>query len=132
LDGNATMCADWQLLRIAVINLLDNASKYSSPTDEICLKVVSLEPDLLCIEVSDHGVGMPPELQAHVFEKFARGRHETDIRGSGLGLYLVNWIARFHGGNMNVTSTEGEGSTFRLCLPLCEPDSGVVSTIRSA
>ena len=122
LDGDSSICADWQLVRIAVINLLDNAGKYSSPADEIRLKVISCKPDMLCIEVSDHGVGMPSELQAHVFEKFARGRHKTDIQGSGLGLYLVNWIARFHGGHMDVQSAEGVGSTFRLCLPGCEPD----------
>lgn len=121
-DGDARICADWQLLRIAVLNLLDNASKYSSPTDEIRLKVLSCEKDTLCIEVRDFGIGMPPELQSHIFEKYARGRHTTDIRGSGLGLYLVNWIARFHGGYMDVTSKEEEGSTFRLCLPLCEAE----------
>jgi two-component system phosphate regulon sensor histidine kinase PhoR len=110
-------------MRISILNLLDNANKYSSRNDEIRLKVLSCMPDMLCIEVSDHGVGMPPELQSHVFDKFARGRHEADIQGSGLGLYLVNWIARFHGGLMKVTSIEGQGSAFLLCLPLCEPDS---------
>jgi signal transduction histidine kinase len=131
LKGDASICADWQLLRIAVINLLDNAGKYSSPTDEIRLRVLSCQPDWLCIEVSDQGVGMPLELQAHVFEKFARGRHENNIRGSGLGLYLVDWIARFHGGRMDVTSIEGEGSTFCLCLPLCEPEQDEVKAIQS-
>jgi signal transduction histidine kinase len=122
-DGDARLCADWQLVRIAVVNLLDNASKYSSENDDIHLKVLSANPDMLCIEVSDQGVGISSDLQPHVFEKFARGRHVADIHGSGLGLYLVSWIARFHGGYIEVTSTEGEGSTFRLYLPRCEPDS---------
>lgn len=132
MKGDTGICADWQLLRIAIINLLDNAGKYSSPVDEISLKVTSCQPNWLCIEVADRGMGMPPELQTHVFEKFARGRHETNIRGSGLGLYLVNWIARFHGGHMDVTSVEGQGSTFCLCLPLCEPDTTDIKEIQSA
>lgn len=123
LDGDARICADWQLIRIAILNLLDNAHKYSSRSDEIYLRVLSGKTDMLCIEVSDHGVGISPDLQSHIFDKYARGRHEEDIRGSGLGLYLVNWIARFHGGLMEVSSLEGYGSTFLLCLPMCEPDS---------
>lgn len=130
-DGDARLCADWNLVRIAIINLLDNARKYSSRSDEIYLKVLSGKPGMLCIEVSDRGVGIPSELQRHVFEKFARGRHETDIQGSGLGLYLVNWIARFHGGYTEVNSEQGQGSTFRLCLPLCEPDSAEVSATQT-
>jgi signal transduction histidine kinase len=131
-DSDARLCADWQMVRIAVINLLDNACKYSSSNDEIQLKVLSGNKGMLCIEVSDHGMGISADLQPHVFEKFARGRHSADIQGSGLGLYLVNWIARFHGGYTEVSSTEGQGSTFRLYLPLCEPGSSVVSVIRSA
>jgi signal transduction histidine kinase len=117
--GNASLCADWQLLQIAISNLLDNAAKYSSPNREILLKVLSSKTGMLCIEVSDHGVGIPSDLQPRIFEKFARGRHAADIQGSGLGLYLVNWIARFHGGYTDVSSTEGIGSTFCLCLPIC-------------
>jgi signal transduction histidine kinase len=117
--GDARFCADWQLVQIAIFNLLDNARKYSAHDGEILLKVISCKTDLLCIEVSDQGMGIPSDLQPHVFEKFARGRHEADIQGSGLGLYLVNWIARFHGGYTEVSSIEGQGSTFRMCLPKC-------------
>ncbi len=127
LDSDARICADWQLIRIAILNLLDNAHKYSSRNDEICLNVLSCKTNMLCIEVSDHGVGISSDLQAHIFDKYARGRHEVGIHGSGLGLYLVNWIARFHGGLMEVSSIEGQGSTFRLCLPMCEPDTEVSS-----
>jgi signal transduction histidine kinase len=118
-DVDASICADWQLVRIAVLNLLDNASKYSSHSDEISLKVLCDKTGLLCIEVSDHGMGISSELQPHIFDKFARGRHEANVQGSGLGLYLVNWIARFHGGYTQVSSEKGQGSTFRLFLPKC-------------
>jgi signal transduction histidine kinase len=115
------ICADWPLVRIAIVNLLDNASKYSSAENEIRLTIVTHKQDWLGIEVCDQGSGIPAELQPRIFEKFIRGRHESDIPGSGLGLYLVNWIARFHGGYTEVTSTEGRGSTFRLWLPIQEP-----------
>ena len=117
--GDARFCADWQLVQIAIFNLLDNARKYSSLDGEIRLKVLSCKVDMLCIEVSDQGMGIPFDLQPHIFEKFARGRHEAGIQGSGLGLYLVHWIARFHGGYTEVLSTEGKGSTFRMYLPRC-------------
>jgi signal transduction histidine kinase len=115
----AKLCADLQLVEIAVFNLLDNASKYSAPADEIFLTVCSGTESMHCIEVRDRGMGISADLQQHIFDKFARGRHETDIHGSGLGLYLVNWIARFHGGYTEVVSTPGQGSTFRLFLPKC-------------
>lgn len=120
--GNRLLCADWQLLKIAVLNLLDNADKYSTDEGHVHLKVFSEREDMMCIQVSDHGIGIPPDLQPQVFNKFARGRHDSGIQGSGIGLYLVNWIARFHGGYTEVISKEGEGSTFRLCLPFCEPE----------
>ncbi|MDZ4201000.1 MAG: ATP-binding protein [Gallionella sp.] len=120
-DKEAVLCADWQLVQIAIINLLDNASKYSSLDDAILLRVLHCNGDQLCVEVKDSGTGIPREQQSRVFEKFARGKHEDDIAGSGLGLYLVNWIARFHGGHTEFRSIEGQGSTFRLCLPKCDP-----------
>jgi signal transduction histidine kinase len=119
LGGDHQFCADWQLLRIAVLNLLDNADKYSTRDGHIHLKILSGKMGMLCIQVSDHGIGIPSDLQSHLFEKFSRGQHDADISGSGLGLYLVNWIARFHGGYTEVASVEGKGSTFRLCLPTC-------------
>ncbi|HUW25027.1 MAG TPA: HAMP domain-containing sensor histidine kinase [Gallionella sp.] len=121
--GDARFCADWQLIRIAVMNLLDNASKYSSLNDEINLKILSCKAGMLCVEVSDHGIGIPVEIQTHIFDKFVRGKKENDIQGNGLGLYLVNWIARFHGGHTEISSIEGQGSVFRLCLPACKPES---------
>ena len=75
--GNAEFSADWQLLSIAIFNLLDNANKYSSRNGEIRLKVLSNPTGELCIEVSDSGVGIPSDIQPHIFEKFARGRHES-------------------------------------------------------
>lgn len=114
--GDARVAADWQLIGIAIGNLIDNAVKYSPPDGAIGVSVSPGKPGTLCVEVTDHGAGIAPELQQRIFEKFIRGQHGSGIRGTGLGLYLVNWIARFHGGYAEVSSVVGEGSTFRLCL----------------
>ncbi len=121
-DGDATFSADWQLVRIAIDNLLDNASKYSPLNSVIRLKILQRKAGELCVEVSDQGIGIPPELMPNVFEKFTRGRHESSIRGSGLGLYLVSWIAKYHGGHIEALSLAELGSTFRLCLPIRKLD----------
>lgn len=127
-NGEAMLLADWHLVGIAIGNLIDNAIKYSTPDSVIDLRVVRGKADTLCVEVTDQGPGIPLELQQRIFtEKFIRGKHGSKIRGTGLGLYLSNWIAMSHGGYAEVSSTPGQsqGSTFRICLslrkPVCEP-----------
>jgi signal transduction histidine kinase len=114
--GDARLSADWQLIGIAIGNFIDNAVKYSSPESEIGLRVLPGKAGTLCVDVTDHGSGIAPELQQHIFGKFIRGQHGTGVQGTGIGLYLVNWIAQFHGGYAEVSSVVGTGSTFRLCL----------------
>lgn len=118
-DGNTMLRADWHLVGIAVNNLIDNAIKYSPPDSGIDICITRDEANILCVEVTDHGPGIAPELQQRIFnEKFIRGEHASNIRGTGLGLYLINWIATSHGGYAEVFSTPGSGSTFRFCLPV--------------
>jgi signal transduction histidine kinase len=119
--GDTSLHADWKLIEIAITNLLDNARKYSVSNDEILLRVLPGGNDMLCLEVCNHGARIPPELQARIFEKYARGQHDGDVHGSGLGLYLVSWIAKFHGGYTEVSSSEGENNAFRLYLPRHDP-----------
>ena len=114
--GDAKVGADWQLIGIAIGNLIDNSVKYSPQDSEIGLNLASGKAGMLCVEVVDRGAGIAPELQQRIFEKFIRGEHGSCIRGTGLGLYLVNWIAKIHGGYAEVSSAVGAGSTFRLCL----------------
>ena len=72
------------------------------------------------VEVRDHGIGIPPDEQPRVFEKFyrVRTRQTESIAGTGLGLTLVKHIAEGHGGRVEVRSAVGDGSTFSIRLPL--------------
>ena len=102
-----------------VLNLIDNAVKYSRERREIRLSAGTRE-GRVTVSVADRGVGIAPGDQQKVFEKFVR--LETglvhDVKGAGLGLALVNQIMRAHHGRVELVSTPGEGSTFTLVLPV--------------
>jgi len=100
----------------AVLNLLENAAKYSGASREIVLRV-SLSDGECLIEVRDQGIGIPAEDLPHIGEQFFRSRLSTSIGGYGLGLYLVHHAMTAHGGRVAIASTPGEGSTFTLVLP---------------
>ena len=101
-----------------LLNLLDNAIKYSRQRKEIHVAVTP-RPGEVAISVRDRGLGIPERDQKRVFEKFVR--LETglvhDVKGAGLGLSLVDQIVRAHGGRIELSSTPGEGSTFTLVFP---------------
>ncbi len=105
-------------------NLLSNAYKYSLPASPITMTV---EPsgDTCVISVHDKGLGIPAELQAHIFDRFYRVPGNEVQTGShvglGLGLYISNKIVAQHGGYINVQSSPEEGSTFSIVLPLSMP-----------
>ena len=104
-----------------LLNLLSNAYKYSLPGSPIMMKV-ERTGDTCIIAVHDKGVGIPAELQPHIFARFYRVPG-TDVQtgssvGLGLGLYISNKIVEQHGGRIDVQSTPGEGSTFYVVLPL--------------
>lgn len=105
-----------------LLNLLDNAMKYSRERREI---LVSAKPRdrMVAVSVTDRGIGITPADQRRVFEKFVRVETGLvhDIKGAGLGLSLVDQIVRAHGGRVELYSTPGEGSTFTLVLPAAEP-----------
>ncbi|MEO8386906.1 MAG: sensor histidine kinase [Polaromonas sp.] len=113
--AGADLMADWKLISIAVGNLVDNAAKYSPPGSGIVLRVLAAD-DTLSIEVIDTGPGIAPESQQRIFEKFVRLENQSGVSGSGLGLYLVMWVAEIHRGSAEVSSSEN-GSTFRIHLP---------------
>ncbi len=111
--------ADRDAIQQAILNLLTNAMKYSGDAREIDLRLAARNGDAV-IEVADHGLGLAPEEQEHVFERFYRApSHESRlIAGTGLGLTLVAHIAKAHGGRVEVESAPGAGSTFRVVLPI--------------
>ena len=105
-----------------IVNLLDNAIKYTPPGGAITLSVRAHNGAVVC-EVSDNGVGIPAAALPHVFDRFyrvdpARNREQG---GAGLGLAIVKAICAAHNGRVEVTSTEGAGSCFRVVLPPPRP-----------
>lgn len=114
---------DEVLLSLAIRNLIDNAFKYSQPTDAI--EVRAHEDDRsLVIEVVDHGPGIPPEDQAHLWEEFYRGKTAraatNSVPGSGLGLALVRRVVIGHGGSVTLSSRLGQGTVFTIRLPVSD------------
>ncbi len=113
-----TVLGDRDKLQAALVNLVGNAVKYTPVGGEVVLSCAA-EDRWIRIDVRDNGPGIPEEEQAKVFEKFYRGHatRDSDQRGNGLGLAFSREIARLHGGDIEVQSTVGEGSTFTLRLP---------------
>jgi signal transduction histidine kinase len=105
----------------AVANLLDNAVKYSNGGDEIEVGLASSDGDIR-ISVTDRGIGIPKDEQQRIFERFHRVSTGLvhDVRGSGLGLSLVQHIVEAHGGRVTVDSEVGKGSTFTIHLPIAD------------
>ena len=119
-----TVRADEEALRDALDALLENAVKYTEPNDVIELRSQVLDFGLV-IEVSDGGIGIAPEAVDRIFERFARGdeARTRSTGGVGLGLAIVDAVARAHGGTCTVRST-GRRTTFSLRLPAYAPDDG--------
>jgi len=119
--GLPTVKADEDALEQAILNLLSNAMKYSGDSRDIELGLAR-ENGSLIVRVSDHGVGIAPEEQARIFERFYRAptRENQLIPGTGLGLTLVALIVKAHGGRVLVESAPAKGSTFSICLPMEE------------
>jgi signal transduction histidine kinase len=111
--------ADEAALRRAIDILLDNAFKYTPSPGTVHL---SAEPqnDKVVITVRDTGVGIAAEEQSKVFERFYRvdKARSRDMGGAGLGLAIAQWIVQQHGGKIEVESSLGKGSIFRVELPL--------------
>jgi two-component system sensor histidine kinase SenX3 len=112
------IACDPRQIRSALLNLLDNAIKYSEPGEsvEIGARVVD---GRVAFVIRDHGIGIPSRDLERIFERFYRvdRARSRDTGGTGLGLAIVRHIAQAHGGDVTVQSREGEGSTFTLSIP---------------
>jgi hypothetical protein len=132
---------DVSLISKVMNNLVDNAIKYSHPESEILIE--SREIDAFVeILIHDRGIGMTPEEQQNLFTRFYRAKNDTtaEIPGTGLGLYLTRYFIEAHGGSVEVESEKGNGSSFKIRLPIegaksdtfveIRPDDGVGLTRR--
>jgi two-component system, OmpR family, phosphate regulon sensor histidine kinase PhoR len=119
-DLSAEMCvsADRSRLDQVLINLLDNAVKYSSRGGKVTVQAAE-EGDMVRVSVRDSGIGIPQKDLSRLFERFYRvdEARSRDKGGTGLGLSIVKHIVQAHGGSIHVESTPGEGSVFSFTLP---------------
>jgi len=107
-------------LRTAVFNLLDNAIKYSGEKKDIVVDLLTPNIDTVLLRVQDRGIGIPRNEMKRIFKRFYRASNsKTDqVKGTGLGLFIVRSIARRYGGDAFAESAgEGQGSTFTIRLP---------------
>ena len=122
------IACDRRQMRSALMNLLDNAIKYSGPRQpvEIGAHVVG---DRIAFVVRDHGIGIPTRDLERIFERFYRvdRARSRDTGGTGLGLAIVRHVAQAHGGDVTVDSREGEGSTFTIQVPISNGGARPVS-----
>jgi len=127
------MPLDKDAIAQVIANLLDNAVKYSNGNKNIEVTVRGSEEEV-SIAVRDHGIGIPAAERKKIFEKFYRVGSGLvhDVKGSGLGLSIVEHVAKAHGGHVTVESEVGEGSTFTIVLPIRARTDGTEMKVVSA
>ena len=103
-----------------LLNLLDNAVKYTGEGGEVAFTLRKTADSVICA-VRDTGCGIAPEELPKIWRRFYQSDGNRGQSGAGLGLSMVQWIANLHGGTVSVESTPGEGSTFTFIIPL-KPD----------
>jgi two-component system phosphate regulon sensor histidine kinase PhoR len=123
-DAAVTIDGDAEAMRELVDNLVSNAIKYTPSGGRVDVKL-STENGSAVLEVADTGIGIPPEEQSRVFERFYRvdKARSRQLGGTGLGLSIVKHVALAHGGSVSLKSATGRGSTFRVQLGL-KPGNG--------
>jgi two-component system OmpR family sensor kinase len=117
-EDQAVVSGDADRLKQLMLNLVDNALKYTPAGGEVRLSLYH-EQGWVRVSVQDTGPGIPPEDLPHIFERFYRVGKERvpGMEGTGLGLSIAKWLAEAHGGKLTVESKVGRGSTFTLWLP---------------
>jgi heavy metal sensor kinase len=124
-DASLIVSVDRLIIRQAIVNLLDNAIKYSPAGSRILVRIESGGDKQGFLDVIDQGPGIPREHQPYVFDRFYRvdKARTREWGGAGLGLSITRWAVEAHGGDITLKSDEGHGSTFRVSLPLAKDSS---------
>jgi two-component system, OmpR family, sensor kinase len=125
IESELLLNGDEALLRRLLLNLLDNAIKYTPEGGTVNIECRK-EGTQVIVSVTDTGPGIPADLQHRIFERFfradkARSRSESDGGGAGLGLSIARWIAEAHHGRLQLTRSDASGSTFTAILPAAQP-----------
>jgi two-component system sensor histidine kinase KdpD len=115
-EDSPPVSVDAAQLEHVLVNLLENALKFSSPTDRVELRADQVRDDVV-VRITDHGPGIPPHEQSWIFEPFRRGASGDGERGSGLGLAIARGFVQLNGGRLWVESQPGSGTTFALAFP---------------
>ena len=129
-EDQVTVTGDRDLLKQLILNLVENGLKYTPAGGRVTLSLYG-EPSRARIVVEDTGRGLSPEELLHIFERFYRAENDAGRRrsgGAGIGLALVNWIVRAHGGEIVVDSELGKGSRFIVFLPMAPLESAPAET----
>jgi two-component system, OmpR family, sensor kinase len=118
--ASASFSGDEDLIRRLLVNLIDNAVRHAPVGSPVTVELEQAADDW-SIRVADHGPGIPPEIQPHIFKRFYRGdaarsRGRAD-GGAGLGLALARWIATVHGGDVRLVQSSEAGTVFAVSLP---------------
>jgi heavy metal sensor kinase len=118
-EDQATILGDCDRIKQLLINLVDNAIKYTPQGGKVVLGLRRAD-GWAALTITDSGIGIPPQDLAHIFERFYRvdKARSRAAGGAGLGLSIVQWIVQAHGGRIDVQSEPGKGTTFTVWLPL--------------
>ena len=113
-------------MALVMTNLIENAIKYNKPEGGWVRVALNSDQNFMYLTVADSGIGIPEEAFDHIFERFYRvdKSHSREIGGTGLGLAITKNAISMHNGAIKVTSTEGEGSTFLVRVPLTHVEQG--------
>ena len=119
-DVDIHILADPDLMNLAIMNLIENAAKYSNPPAQIKVTFTQEGEDFIKFTVTDQGIGIPANDLENIFQRFytVNKAHSQKMGGSGLGLSIVENIIAKHYGRVTVESTLGKGTTFTIILPI--------------